>query len=90
MRPALYGRPLSGSEIHAIYSATNSGKFDPATNAPLNLAKAQVSVGGGASDIFYGANTNWQTRTVSFIATGAARRFNSVVWNRACCWTASR
>src|SRR5262249_17448689 len=65
---SLYQRALSPAEIHAIYAAMNNGKFEPITSAPLNLAKARVTLGASGPDTFYGNNTQWLTRSISFTA----------------------
>ena len=64
---SVYGRALSGSEVHAIYAAGGAGKFD--TNAPIPdaLAKAQVVLG-TSTNVLFGNNTNWQTKVTSFTA----------------------
>ena len=69
---SLYSRPISASEVKAIYTANSAGKFDPveySTSPPLSLAEAQVSINGGTPTTLLGNNTSWQTYTVSFIAT---------------------
>jgi subtilisin-like proprotein convertase family protein len=65
---SLYSREISASEIKAIYRAGTAGKFDAAAPAPENLAKAAV-VFGGATNVFFGNNTTWQSKTVFFTAT---------------------
>jgi len=67
---SLYRRALSGAEIHAIYSRTNAGKFDPAAPAPLNLAKAEVSLGAD-SQVIYGDNGQWSTFQAVFFPTSS-------------------
>jgi subtilisin-like proprotein convertase family protein len=66
---SLYSRAMSASEIKAIYNAGSAGKFDPASTFPQNLAKAEVSIGGGTPVPFFGGNTNWQTTNITFTAT---------------------
>jgi subtilisin-like proprotein convertase family protein len=68
--PSIYNRPLSASEIKAIYNQGSAGKYN--TNAPSiaqGLAEAQVTLNGAPQPIFFGNNTSWQTATYSFIAT---------------------
>ena len=67
---SIYGRALSPSEIKAIYQRSSVGKFDPANPAPQNLAEAAISVS-GSTVIYSGANTNWQTNTITFVATNS-------------------
>ncbi len=66
---SLYSRALSGSEIKAIFEAGSAGKFDPGMPGADAFAKAEVTIDGGVPEVFYGNNTNWQTRTIEFIAT---------------------
>jgi hypothetical protein len=73
---SLYGRALSATEIKAIYNAGSAGKFDRGaagepgvTSLSSTLAEARVSLGGGARiDTFFGQNTNWLRRSMTFIA----------------------
>jgi subtilisin-like proprotein convertase family protein len=70
---SLYDRPLSDSEIQAIFQKGAAGKFDAtefSASAPTSLAEAQVTINGGTPATFFGDNTNWQTKTVIFTATG--------------------
>ncbi|MEY4917406.1 MAG: hypothetical protein RL616_1319, partial [Verrucomicrobiota bacterium] len=67
--PTLYKRDLSASEIKAIYNAGIGGKYDSSVASPQNLAKARASLSGVTTNLFYGANTNWQTNTIVFVAT---------------------
>jgi hypothetical protein len=77
---SVYNRFLSPSEIQAIYAdgtggnpKGGNGKFDPAefsASPPTSLAEAQISVNGGTAASLFGSNTNWQTKTVVFTATG--------------------
>jgi subtilisin-like proprotein convertase family protein len=72
--PSFYNRSLSPSEIKAIYTAGNAGKFDPVefgSSPTLSLAEAAVSIPGVGTNVLYGNNTNWQTQTITFTATGA-------------------
>jgi len=69
---SIYARPLSASEILAIYNQGTNGIAKFSTNAPSvadGLAEAQVTLNGTAQPIFFANNTNWQTATYSFIAT---------------------
>ena len=66
---SIYHRALSVSEINAIYNLGSAGKYDTASEFPINLAEATVSVPGGGSVLLSGANTNWQTYTTTFVAT---------------------
>ena len=69
--PSIYNRPLSASEIQAIYQQGSLGlpKFDPAApTIAQGLAEAQVTVG-GTNLIFFGNNTTWQTTNITFTAT---------------------
>ncbi|HTY87248.1 MAG TPA: S8 family serine peptidase [Candidatus Acidoferrum sp.] len=66
----IYRRALSYSEVKAIYNHGSAGKFS--TNAPtipLGLAEAQITLDGVPQAPFFGDNTNWQTATITFIAT---------------------
>jgi hypothetical protein len=68
-----YGRALSDSEIKAIYAAGSAGKFDPAifSSSPAqSLAEATICLPGITTNVFLGNNTNWQTQTITFTATG--------------------
>ena len=65
---SVYNRPLSDSEVNAIYNAETAGKFDPAvfnTSPAQSLAEAQISINGSNTPAFYGNNTNWQIYTAS-------------------------
>jgi subtilisin-like proprotein convertase family protein len=66
---SVYERALSPSEIEAIYTLGGAGKFNPAVVSPQNLAEATVSLQGNNPATFFGANTNWQTYTTTFVAT---------------------
>ncbi len=69
---SLYDRALSVSEVKAIYSGSTNGKFDPVEfkiSPSLSLAKAQILVNGATNMTFYGNNTNWQSKTITFTAT---------------------
>jgi subtilisin-like proprotein convertase family protein len=71
---SIYNRPLSDSEIKAIYNAGTAGKFDPAvfnTSPAQSLAEALVNLGNVAPATILGNNTTWQTETISFTATQA-------------------
>jgi subtilisin-like proprotein convertase family protein len=71
---SIYNRPISDSEVKAIYNAGTAGKFDPAvfTNSPAqSLAEARVNLGNVAPATILGNNTTWQTETISFTATQA-------------------
>jgi subtilisin-like proprotein convertase family protein len=68
---SIYNRPLTDSEIKAIYTRGSAGKFDPAifgTSPSQSLAEAQVSVNGQTPLTILGNNTTWQTQTSAFIA----------------------
>ena len=67
--PSVYRRPLSASEISAIFNAGSAGKFDPAAPAPQNLAKARVTIGNALTNTFFADNTNWQVFSHTFVAT---------------------
>lgn len=70
---SIYNRGLSVSETKAIYQAGTNGKFDSVeynVSPSLSLAKAQVLVNGRTDMVFYGSNTNWQSQTITFTATG--------------------
>ena len=66
---SLYSRDLSASEAKAIYKTGGSGKFDPASSFPQNLAEAQINLGSETPATILGNNTNWQTETITFTAT---------------------
>ena len=69
---SIYNRPLSDSEIKAIYNLGDLGKFDPNvfnSSPALSLAEAQVNVGNETPVTILGNNTSWQTETISFTAT---------------------
>jgi subtilisin-like proprotein convertase family protein len=70
--PTIYNRPLSDSEILAIYQMGGAGKYN--TNAPggiaQGLAEAQVTLNGTPLPVVFGNNTNWQTTNYTFTATG--------------------
>jgi subtilisin-like proprotein convertase family protein len=67
---SVYNRPLSASEILAIYQKGSLGKYNPAApSIAQGLAEAQVTVGGTPFPLFYGNNTNWQTTNITFSAT---------------------
>ena len=66
---SLYSRPLSPSEIKAIYTLGSAGKFDAGTAFPQNLAEAQISVNGQTPTTIQGSNTTWQFKTITFSAT---------------------
>jgi subtilisin-like proprotein convertase family protein len=68
---SLYSRALSASEVLAIYHAGSAGKFNAGFNFPTNLAEAQVTLPGLTNDMVFGVNTNWQTNTITFVATNA-------------------
>jgi subtilisin-like proprotein convertase family protein len=71
--PTLYNRPLSASEILAIYNQGTNGMAKYNTNAPAGiaqgLAEAYVTLNGAPQPIFFGNDTSWQTATYSFTAT---------------------
>jgi subtilisin-like proprotein convertase family protein len=71
--PTIYNRPLSASEIIAIYNQGTNGMAKYNTNAPAGiaqgLAEAQLTLNGAPQPIFFGNDTNWQTATYSFTAT---------------------
>jgi subtilisin-like proprotein convertase family protein len=71
---SIYRRAISASEVKAIYTNLTAGKFDSATSFPTNLAKARVTLV-GTPNIIFGANTNWQTNTITFVATNSATPF---------------
>jgi subtilisin-like proprotein convertase family protein len=76
--PTVYNRPLSASEIQAIYQKGGSGKFDPAApTIAQGLAEAQVGVDGFYYPVFFGSNTNWLTNSITF--TTSATQSNSVL-----------
>ena len=67
---SVYNRPLSDSEILAIYQKGSAGKYD--TSAPSiaqGLAEAQVTLNGTPQPVFFGNNITWQTNTITFTAT---------------------
>jgi subtilisin-like proprotein convertase family protein len=69
---SIYNRPLSDSEIKAIYQKGAAGKFDPTvfnTSPAQSLAEAQIGVTGQSTATFSGNNSNWQTYTATFTAT---------------------
>ena len=69
---SIYNRPLSASEINAIYTAGTAGKFDPTvftTSPAQSLAEARVSLGNETPATILGTNTTWQTTNISFTAT---------------------
>lgn len=66
---SVYNRNLSASEIKAIYQAGVAGKFDPLTSAPLNLAKARLTLSGVQTNTLFGINLTWQTATTTFVAS---------------------
>jgi subtilisin-like proprotein convertase family protein len=71
---SVYNRPLSASEVKAIYAGGTNGKFDPvefATSPALSLAEGQVRLNGQTLTNLYGNNTNWQTYTAKFKAAAA-------------------
>ena len=65
----LYKRALSFAEIQAIYNAGILGKYDQAAAFPQNLAKLNLALSGVSTNLLFGSNTNWQTNTISFVAT---------------------
>ncbi len=69
---SIYNRPLSASEIKAIYKLGANGKYDPtvfSTSPSKSLAEAQVNVNGQTPVTILGNNTNWQVETITFTAT---------------------
>ena len=68
---SLYSRAFPTSEIQAIATNGSAGKFDPVfnTSPAQSLAEAQVNLGNETPNTLYGSNTNWQTETVTFVAT---------------------
>jgi len=68
---SVYARALSGAEVQAIYRRGAAGKYDPGAPAPENLARAALELGGAGSMVFYGDNTTWQTRAITFLATSS-------------------
>ena len=70
--PSIYNRALSASEIHAIYQAGGTGKYDHAAAAPQNLAKARFTLAGQGATTYYGDNNNWTTVTIPFTPTANA------------------
>ena len=71
---SIYNRALSPSEIKAIYAKGSAGKYDPlvfVSSPAQSLAEANLSIAGGANNVLLGNNTNWQTQTITFVATGA-------------------
>ena len=66
---SIYSRPLSASEIKAIYNLGSAGKFDASVSFPQNLAEARVSLAGQTSITINGSNTAWQAGTITFVAT---------------------
>ena len=67
---SVYNRPLSASEIQAIYQKGSSGKFDPtASSVAQGLSKAQLTLNGTNQLVFFGNNTNWQITNITFFAT---------------------
>ena len=69
---SIYNRPLSASEVKAIYNLGPVGKFDRtifSASPAQSLAEAQVRVNGQTSTTILGNNTNWQTETIIFTAT---------------------
>ena len=70
--PTIYNRPLSASEIIAIYNqgTNHAAKYDlTAPTIAQGLAEAMGTVGTNAIPLFYGNNNNWQTNTITFMAT---------------------
>jgi subtilisin-like proprotein convertase family protein len=71
---SIYRRALSGAEIAAIYEvsafATNglTGKFDPTVTPATGLAEALVSFG-GATNVIFGVNNQWEQNSFTFTAT---------------------
>jgi hypothetical protein len=66
---SIYNRPLSASEIKAIYNLGSAGKFDAKVSSPQNLAEAKVSLAGQTPITINGSNNTWQTNTIAFLAT---------------------
>ena len=69
---SIYSRPLSASEIKAIYHLGTNGKYDPIvfnTSPAQSLAEVQVSLAGQTPVTIYGSNTVWQTYSNTFTAT---------------------
>lgn len=66
---SVYNRPLSASEIEAIYNLGRAGKFDSTKSFSTNLAEAKVSLAGQTPITINGSNNTWQTNTITFIAT---------------------
>ena len=66
---SIYNRPLSASEINAIYNLGIAGKFDAKVSSPQNLAEAKVSLAGQTPITINGSNNTWQTNTIAFLAT---------------------
>jgi subtilisin-like proprotein convertase family protein len=66
---SIYNRPLSASEIKAIYNLGSAGKFDAKASSPQNLAEAKVSLAGQTPITINGSNNTWQTNTIAFLAT---------------------
>jgi subtilisin-like proprotein convertase family protein len=65
---SIYNRPLSASEVQAIYNHGFMGKYDlAAPSIAQGLAEARVTVG-GTNLLFFGNNTNWQTTNITFTA----------------------
>ena len=68
----IYNRALSASEIKAIFTNGPSGKFNAAEFAvspAQSLAGATVNLQGAYPATFFGNDTNWQTKTITFTAT---------------------
>jgi subtilisin-like proprotein convertase family protein len=65
---SVYGRALSASEVAAIYSAGNAGKFDPTAKIPDALSEAVVTIPGLLTNVITGNNNFWQSHPVSFTA----------------------
>ncbi len=71
---SIYRRPLSGSEIEAIYQvsafATNgtTGKFDPTITPAVGLSEAAV-IFGTTSNVIYGLNNQWEQNSYTFTAS---------------------
>jgi len=71
----IYNRALSPSEIKAIFQGGSNGKFDPAefpVSPSSSLAAAQVNLAGQPAFTLYGNNPGWQTKTITFTATGTS------------------
>ncbi len=67
----VYGRFLSDSEVKAIWQDGQAGKRDTNdVNVAQSFAEAQVLVNGQTNAVFYGSNTNWEVKTITFTATG--------------------